>query len=76
MLNSILISIAVLAVVSAITAAFVWSRQTGVDNEKKKQAIKEAADALDDANKWANRPHDRGATIIRLRRLAKERETD
>ena len=73
MLNSVLASIAVLAVISAITAAFVWSRQTGVDSEKKKQAIKEAGDALDEANKWVDRPRDRGATIIRLREWAKRK---
>jgi len=73
-LNSIIISIAITAVISAIAAAFVWSRQTGVDSEKKKQAIKEAGDALDEAQKWADRPADRGATIIRLRDAAKRKD--
>ena len=73
-LNSVLVSIAVLAVISAITAAFVWSRQTGIDSEKKKQAIKEAGEAFDEAKKWANRPADRDATIVRLRDLAKRKD--
>lgn len=72
--KSVVSAIAIMFVISAIGAAFVWSRQTGVDSEKKKEAIKKAAEAYEEAQKWANRPGNRNATVKRLRDAAKRRK--
>ena len=46
----------------------------GANDEKKKQAIKAALEAHDEAEKWANRPRSNGDTVVKLRKLAKKRK--
>lgn len=46
----------------------------GANEEKKKQAIKEAKEAKDEAKKWADRPRSNYDTVVRLRELAKRRK--
>jgi hypothetical protein len=46
----------------------------GANEEKKKQAVKAAKEAKNEADKWANRPRSNADTIKRVRDVAKRRE--
>lgn len=60
-------------VLSALGGAVAWARQSGVDSEKKKQAVRDTVDAEKLAKRWANRPRDRESAIERLRHIARKR---
>lgn len=46
----------------------------GINEEKKRQAIKEALAAHDEAQKWADKPVNRSDTVKRLRKRAKRKD--
>lgn len=71
--KSMLSALAFVVVLAIIGAAFFWSRQSGIDSEKKKQAIKKAVGAYDEAQKWANRPLNRNDAVKRLRDRSKRK---
>ena len=62
--------------ITSVMVAFLlfFVRKSGVDSERKKHAIAKADAALDEAQRWANRPAGRDDTIKRLRELADDRD--